>query len=149
MKKDTLAQVHWLEGKPTSNVAQWLHQCLLHAGQKTMWAVACRWVLPLIFEEVNRARKESLVYPKRDLHQDPQHVALCALRGTIVRGPIPLVRWQIDYIGPLPISEGYQYAMCGHGYWTIGCFSCTSCRSANHQEGPGASLCSLWPAAGD
>ena len=53
---DTLAQVHWLEGKPASDVAQWLHQCLLHAGQKTMWA--CRWGLLLTFEEVSRARKE-------------------------------------------------------------------------------------------
>ena len=30
---------------------------------------------------------------------------------TIAKGPIPLVRWQIDYIGFLPVSEGYQYAM--------------------------------------
>ena len=37
---DTLAQVCWLEGKPASHVYQWLHQHLLHAGQKTMWAVA-------------------------------------------------------------------------------------------------------------
>ena len=27
------------------------------------------------------------------------------------KGPIPLVRWQIDDLGLLPISEGYQYAM--------------------------------------
>ncbi|XP_057360842.1 uncharacterized protein LOC130684319 [Manis pentadactyla] len=48
---DTLAQVHWLERKPASDVAQWLHQCLLHAGQKTMWAHW--WGLPLTFEEVS------------------------------------------------------------------------------------------------
>ena len=29
----------------------------------------------------------------------------------MVRGPIPLVRWQINYIGPLHISEGYRYAV--------------------------------------
>ena len=42
---------------------------------------------------------------RRDLHQVPQQ------RGTIAKELIPLVRWQIDYIGPLPVSEGYRYAM--------------------------------------
>ena len=42
---------------------------------------------------------------KRDLHRVPQQ------HGAIVMGPISLVRWQIDYIGPLPISEEYQYAI--------------------------------------
>ena len=105
---DTLVQVHWLEGKPASDVARRLHQHLLHVEQKTMWAVARWWGLLLTFEEVSRVRKECLVYSKRDLHQVLQQ------HGTIVKGPIPLVRWQIDYIGPLPISEGHQYAMtCG------------------------------------
>ena len=103
-----MKQTHWPRCtgyKPVSDVAQWLDQHLLHMGQKTMWAVAHWWGLPLTFEEVNRAQKECLVCSKRDLHQVPhQH-------GTIVRGPIPIVRWQIDYIGPLPISEGYWYAM--------------------------------------
>ena len=40
-----------------------------------------------------------------DLHRVPQQHRI------INKGPIPLVRWQIDYIGPLPVSEGYQYAM--------------------------------------
>ena len=57
-KGDALAQVHWLEGKPASDVAQWLHQRLLHMGQKTMWAVACQWGLPLTFEEISQAQKE-------------------------------------------------------------------------------------------
>ena len=39
---DALAQVLWLEGKPASDVAQWLHQHLWHSGQKTIWAVACQ-----------------------------------------------------------------------------------------------------------
>ena len=34
---DKLAQICWLEGKPASDVAQWLYQCLLQVGQKTMW----------------------------------------------------------------------------------------------------------------
>ena len=38
---DTMVQVCWLDGKPVSDVAQWLHQrLLLHVGQKTLWAVA-------------------------------------------------------------------------------------------------------------
>ena len=37
---DTLAQVHWIEGKPPSGVAQWLLQCLLCVGQMTIWTVA-------------------------------------------------------------------------------------------------------------
>ena len=53
---DTLAQMRWLEGKPASDVAQWLHQCLLHMGQRTMWA--CLWGLPFTFEEVSQAQKE-------------------------------------------------------------------------------------------
>ena len=48
---DELAEVCWLEGKPTSDVVQWLHHHLLHVGQKTMWAVAHQWGLPLTFEE--------------------------------------------------------------------------------------------------
>ena len=55
---DKLAQIHWLEGKPASDVAQWLHQHLLHAGQKTMWAAAHWRGLPLTFEEVSRAQQE-------------------------------------------------------------------------------------------
>ncbi|XP_057354456.1 uncharacterized protein LOC130682963 [Manis pentadactyla] len=55
---DALAQVRWLEGKPASDVAQRLHQCLLHMGQKTNWALACRWGLQLTFEEVSQAWKE-------------------------------------------------------------------------------------------
>ena len=39
---DTLAKVWWLETVPASpsgrEVAQWLHLCPLHVGQKTMWS---------------------------------------------------------------------------------------------------------------
>ena len=59
---DALVQVHWLQGKPASDVAQWLHWCLLHAGQKTMWVVAHWWSLPLTFEEVSQSQKECPVY---------------------------------------------------------------------------------------
>ena len=64
---DKLAQICWLEGKPASDVAQWLHQRLLYAGQKTMWAIAHRWGLPLTFEEVSRVQQECVVCSKRDL----------------------------------------------------------------------------------
>ena len=125
---DKLAQIRWLEGKPASDVAQWLHQCLLHAGQKTMSAVARQWGLPLTFKEVSRAQQECVVCYKRDSHQVPQQ------HGTIARGPIPLIRWQIDYIGPLPVSEGYQYAMT----------------SVDDQKRPGASsFCCLWLTTGN
>ena len=65
---DELAQVYWLKGKSAYDVAQWLHYCLLHEGQKTMWAVACWWGSPLTFEEVSRAWQECIVCFKRDLH---------------------------------------------------------------------------------
>ncbi|XP_073095504.1 uncharacterized protein [Manis javanica] len=65
---DTLSQVRWQQGKPASDVAQWLHQCLLHVGQKTMRAVTRHWGLLLTFEEVSRARKECFVSSKSDLH---------------------------------------------------------------------------------
>ena len=61
--------------------------------------------LPLTIEEVSRTQQECVVCSKRDLHRVPQQ------HGTITKGPIPLVRWHIGYIGPLPMSEGYQYAM--------------------------------------
>ena len=64
-----------------------------------------QWGLPLTFEEVSRAWQECVMCSKRDLHQVPQQ------HGTIVKEPILLIRWQIDYIGPLPVSEWYQYAM--------------------------------------
>ena len=39
---DTLAKVSLLETVPTSpsgtEITQWLHCCLLHAGQNTMWS---------------------------------------------------------------------------------------------------------------
>ena len=54
---DTLAQVRWIEGKPVSDVAQWLYQHLVHAEQKTMWAVAHWWGLPVTFEEVNQTQE--------------------------------------------------------------------------------------------
>ena len=57
-----------LEGKLASDVAQRLHQLLLHAGQKTMWAVAHWWGLPLTFEEVSRALQECVICSKMDLH---------------------------------------------------------------------------------
>ena len=82
---DTLAQGHWLEGKPAFDVAQWLNWHLLHTEQKTVWAVAHLWGLPLTFE-VSRGWKECLVCSKRDLHQVPQQ------HGTLVKRPIPLVR---------------------------------------------------------
>ena len=70
-----------------------------------MWAVAHRWGLPLTFEDISRAWQECVMCSKKDLHQVPQQ------HGAIAKGPIPLIRWQIDYIGPLPVSEGYRYAM--------------------------------------
>ena len=58
---DADTQVRWLERKPAPDVAQWLHQCLLHAGQSTMCAVSHQWGLPLTFEEVSRAQKDCFV----------------------------------------------------------------------------------------
>ena len=65
---DTLAQVRWVEGKPASDVAQWLHQHLFACGQKTMWAVACQWGLSLTFEEVSTAWQECVLCSKMDFH---------------------------------------------------------------------------------
>ena len=58
---DELAQVCWLEGKPDSDVAQWLKKCLLHLVQKKMWAVALQQGLDWW------AQQECTVCSKRDL----------------------------------------------------------------------------------
>lgn len=76
-----------------------------------MWATAYQWGLPLTFEEVSRAQQECIVCSKRDLHRVPQQpVTILKVTYHLM---IPFIRWQIGYIGPLPVSEGYQYVMTG------------------------------------
>ncbi|XP_054543882.1 uncharacterized protein LOC129144682 [Talpa occidentalis] len=102
---DTLARVRWLETAPGRDVAQWLHRRLLHAGQKTMWATVRAWGLPVTLKEIQTACETCVVcsrtYPRRPF----------ASTGQVLRGQVPLTRWQIDIIGPLPRSDGQQYAV--------------------------------------
>ena len=62
---DTLAKVWWLEMVPTSpsgrEVAQWLHHCLLHDGQKTMWSTIKTCGSPVTLAEAQEACETSVV----------------------------------------------------------------------------------------
>ena len=102
---DTLARVRWLGSTPSEDIAHWLHRKLRHAGQKTMWAAAKAWGLPIQLPDIVQACQDcdacSRMRP-RPLPETTAHLA---------RGHNPLQRWQIDYIGPLPRSEGARYAL--------------------------------------
>jgi len=55
---DTLAWVRWLENSPSENIIHWLDQKLWHAGQKTIWAVAKAWVLPIQLSDIAQACRD-------------------------------------------------------------------------------------------
>lgn len=50
--KQTLVHVWWVEQAPPNEVAAWVHQCLHHAGTKTVWAVLKRWDLLISWKEI-------------------------------------------------------------------------------------------------
>ena len=52
---DTLARVRWLGSTPSEDIAHWLHRKLRHAGQKTMWAAAKAWGLPIQLPDIVQA----------------------------------------------------------------------------------------------
>ena len=102
---NTLAQVRWIENSSSENIARWLHQKLWHAGQKTMWAAAKAWVLPIQLSDVVQACQGCDACSKmrpRSLPETTAHLA---------RGHNRLQRWQVTYIGSLPRSEGAKYAL--------------------------------------
>ena len=103
---DPLAMVQWLEIAPASpsgrEVAQWLHRCLLYAGQKTMWSTIKTWRLPVTLAEAQDACETCAVcsreHPRRPVGPS---------------GQVELTQWQVDVIGPLPSSEGYKLVSTG------------------------------------
>ena len=102
---DTLARVRWIENSPSENIARCLHQKLRRAGQKAMWAAAKAWGLPIQLADIVQACRDCDACSKmrpRPLPETTAHLA---------RGHNPLQRWQVDYIGPLPRSEGARYAL--------------------------------------
>lgn len=70
-----------------------------------MWAAAKAWGLPIQLPDIVQARQDcdtcSRMRP-RPLLETTAHLA---------RGYNPLQQWQINYIGPLPRSEGARYAL--------------------------------------
>uniref|UniRef100_A0A669QJJ3 ribonuclease H n=1 Tax=Phasianus colchicus TaxID=9054 RepID=A0A669QJJ3_PHACC len=102
---DTLAQVRWIENSPSENIAHWLHQKLRHEGQKTMWAAAKAWGLPIQLPDIVQACRHC------DTCSKMRPRSLLETTARLARGHNPLQRWQIDYIGPLPRSEGARYAL--------------------------------------
>ena len=70
-----------------------------------MWAAAKAWGLPIQLSDIAQACRDcddacSKVRP-RSLPKTTAHLD---------RGQNPLQQWQVDYIGPLPRSEGTRYA---------------------------------------
>ena len=102
---DTLARVRWIENSSSENIAHWLHQKLWHAGQKTMWAAAKAWGLPIQLSDAVRACQDCNACSKMRPRLLPETTAHLA------RGHNPLQRWQVDYIRPLTRSEGARYAL--------------------------------------
>lgn len=102
---DTLARIRWIKNSQSENTARWLHQKLRHAGQKIMWAAAKAWGLPVQLSDIAQACQDCGACSKmrpRPLPKTTAHIA---------RGYRPLQIWQVDYIGPLPWSEGARYAL--------------------------------------
>lgn len=103
---DTLARVRCLEWSPATDVAHWLHRKLQHAGSRTMWQVSRRWGLPLKWQEIADACYDCSVCGQ----DSPQRRRLPWETQQIMRGRVPLTRWQVDYIGPLPKARNAIYA---------------------------------------
>ena len=54
---ETVKLTHWLEfdgleDSPSENITCWLYQKLWHARQKTMWAAAKAWGLPIQLSDI-------------------------------------------------------------------------------------------------
>ena len=105
MTKQTLSQVWWIENSPSENIVCWLHQKLQHAGQKTMWAAAKARGLPRQLSDIVQACWDCDACSKMRLRSLPKTAAHLA------RGHNPLQQWQVDFIGPLPQSEGVRYSL--------------------------------------
>jgi len=102
---DTLPRVWWIENSPSENIAHWLHQKLQHAGQKRMWAAAKAWGLPIQLSDIAQACQDCDTCSKMRLRSLPKTTA------HLSRGHNPPQWWQVDYIGPLPRSEGSRCAL--------------------------------------
>ena len=97
---DMLAQVRWIENSLSENIACWLHQKLRHAGQKTMWAAAKAWGLPIQLSDAVQACQDCNACSKMRPRLLPETTAHLA------RGHNPLQRWQVDYIEAPPSVQG-------------------------------------------
>ena len=70
-----------------------------------MWAAAKAWGLPVQLSDMAQACQYCDTCTKMRLRSLPETTAHLA------RGHNPPQRWQADYIGPLPRSEGERYAL--------------------------------------
>ena len=66
-----------------------------------MWAIAKGWDLPIYWREIEDACHDCSTRAWEALH--PHRLA--ATIGQVVRGKVPLTQWQVDFVGPLPLSE--------------------------------------------
>ena len=54
---------------------------------------------------------------------------LAASIGQVVRGRVPLTQWQVDFVGPLPLSEnaGFTFNSCRYSYRFSVCLVMQGC----------------------
>ena len=85
---------------------KWLHKKNGHKGQRTQWAIAKDWGLLLHYNRVQICR----VYPSYSL-QRQRPWAIPQDTGQIARSNEPAQCWQMNYIRPLPLSDGFRHAL--------------------------------------
>ena len=95
-----------------------------------MWAAAKAWGLPIQLADMVQACRDCDACSKmrpRDLPETAAHLA---------RGHNPLQRWQVDYIGPLPRSEGARYALtCVDCKWATAGLSSAKSKPGRYHQG--------------
>ncbi|KAL0589024.1 Golgin subfamily A member 2, partial [Plecturocebus cupreus] len=87
-----------------SKCAQWVHEHTGHAGAKTMYRWAQQRGIYLPLDICRTVTIQCPVCNQDRLQQVPRIVT-----GELARGKQAAQIWQIDYIGPLPISKGCAY----------------------------------------
>lgn len=100
--------MRWLERVPTIDVAHWLHHQLKHVGAKTMWSVRKLWNIQMAKAQF---RYRMLLKSALSVHRTLQTLDNPWELSQVFRGHIPLIQWQVDYIGPLPKAQGTVYTL--------------------------------------
>ncbi|XP_074048064.1 uncharacterized protein LOC141491234 [Macrotis lagotis] len=94
-----------LENRDDLTLGKWIHVTAGHLGTLASYrrALARGINIPLdIFKQITQECPRCQLFSQ---HSIPQTIT-----GELARGTLPAQIWQIDYIGPLPLNQGCQYA---------------------------------------